>query len=173
MSTVCPISVSLPQESATERLALLLSQALCTHRNQILLQGFNLRLEGNLGAGKTSFTRALLRALGVTGRVRSPTFELVEDYEVLQGLDFHHFDFYRFASPIEFDEAGFRDLFGPGVLTACEWCEKAGSFLPKGDLCITLTVQGNGREGQLIALSDFGKLLANEVETQWLAHAEP
>lgn len=167
------MSYSLPQESTTQHLAQLLSDSLSRHRDIILQQGCNLRLEGNLGAGKTAFTRALLRALGVSGRVRSPTFELVEDYEVLQGLDFHHFDFYRFASPVEFDEAGFRDLFGPGVVTACEWCEKAGSFLPPGDLCLTLTVTDNGRTGRFTALSEFGTLLANEVQTQWLAHAEP
>lgn len=163
---------SLVQESDTERLARLVAQSLSAHRAEIAQQGFNLRLEGNLGAGKTSFTRALLRSLGVTGRVRSPTFELVEDYEVL-GMDFHHFDFYRFASPVEFDEAGFRDLFGPGSITAGEWCEKAGSFLPPADLTLSLLVVGTGRQGTLKAASALGEKVVTEVQSPWQATAEP
>ena len=114
-----------------------------------------------------AFTRALLRALGVAGRVRSPTFELVEEYDVLDGCVFYHFDFYRFESPREFEEAGFRDMFGSGRITACEWSEKAADYLPAADLEITLTVDKAARRAHLAALSDAGKKVLNEV----LGHA--
>ena len=115
------------------------------------------------GAGKTTFTRALLRACGVTGRVRSPTFELVEDYEIGRALEFHHFDFYRFESPEEFDEAGFRELFGPGMVTACEWSDKAAPYLPEADLEITLAVEGLSRHAKLAAYSNLGRLVLAEA----------
>ena len=94
-----------------------------------------------------------MRHLGVTGRVKSPTFELVSDYDVLDGIAFHHFDFYRFESPIEFDEAGFRDLFGPGSITASEWSDKAGEFLPSADLELVIAICGTERDVTLKAYS--------------------
>ena len=147
----------------TERFAQRVAQALLNHESEIAEAGFNLRLTGGLGAGKTTFTRALLRACGVTGRVRSPTFELVEDYEIGRALEFHHFDFYRFESPEEFDEAGFRELFGPGMVTACEWSDKAAPYLPEADLEITLAVEGLSRRATLAVSSELGRLLLAET----------
>ena len=95
-------------------------------------------LEGPLGAGKTTFARHLLHALGVEGRIKSPTYAVVEIYE----LDDHaisHFDFYRFDDPQEWEDAGLRDLFGAPGLKLVEWAEKAEPLLPVPDLRVTIT----------------------------------
>ena len=155
--------IFLSEEAQTEALARSFAAALAQGRESIVLQGFNLRLTGDLGAGKTTFTRALLRALGVRGRVRSPTFELLEEYDVLEGIPFYHFDFYRFESPREFEEAGFREMFGPGRITACEWSEKAADYLPAADLEMTLVVQDEGRSARLCALSALASAMVSDV----------
>ena len=156
--------VRLSEEAQTVRFAEHLADALTHVREAICQSGFNLRLTGDLGAGKTTLTRALLRHLGVTGRVKSPTFELVSDYDVLDGIAFHHFDFYRFESPIEFDEAGFRDLFGPGSITASEWSDKAGEFLPSADLELVIAICGTERDVTLKAYSMAGHRVLEELK---------
>lgn len=90
-----------------------------------------------MGAGKTTLVRHLLHALGVTGRIKSPTYAVVEPYE-LPGLDAWHFDFYRFADPREWEDAGFRDIFASRGLKLVEWPEKAAAMLPTPDLDIAL-----------------------------------
>ena len=102
------------------------------------LQDATLELDGPLGAGKTTFVRHLLRALGVAGRVKSPTYAVVEPYEV-GGLRIGHFDFYRFDDPQEWEDAGLRDLFGAPGLKLVEWAEKAEPLLPVPDLRVTIT----------------------------------
>ena len=92
-------------------------------------------LHGPLGAGKTCFVRALLRSLGVEGRIKSPTYAVMEPYR-LPGLDVWHFDFYRFDDPREWEDAGFRELFTQPGLKVCEWPEKAEGLLPVPDLAI-------------------------------------
>lgn len=156
--------IRLSDETHTVRFAEHLADALTHVREAICQSGFNLRLTGDLGAGKTTLTRALLRHLGVTGRVKSPTFELVSDYDVLDGIAFHHFDFYRFESPIEFDEAGFRDLFGPGSITASEWSDKAGEFLPSADLELVIAICGTERDVTLKAYSMAGHRVLEELK---------
>nr|WP_245213965.1 tRNA (adenosine(37)-N6)-threonylcarbamoyltransferase complex ATPase subunit type 1 TsaE [Rhodoferax sp. AJA081-3] len=94
-------------------------------------------LHGDLGAGKTTFVRHLLHALGVTGRIKSPTYAVVEPYE-LSNLNIWHFDFYRFADPREWEDAGFRDIFASPGLKLAEWPEKAGTMLPCADMDITI-----------------------------------
>jgi tRNA threonylcarbamoyladenosine biosynthesis protein TsaE len=92
-------------------------------------------LEGDLGAGKTTFVRHLLQAMGVTGRIKSPTYAVVESYDM---INLWHFDFYRFNDPLEWEEAGFRDIFaGPGYKLA-EWPQKAEGLLPKQDIAILI-----------------------------------
>jgi len=96
-------------------------------------------LHGPLGAGKTTFARHLLHALGVTGRVKSPTYAVMEPYEVAAvhpALMIWHFDFYRFNDPQEFEDAGFRDVFASTGLKLAEWPEKADGLLPVPDLRI-------------------------------------
>ena len=95
-----------------------------------------IELQGELGAGKTTFVRHLLRALGITGRVKSPTYAVVEPHEAPDGLAIFHFDCYRFNDPQEWDDAGFRDIFiGPG-LKLVEWPDNARSRLPPCDIAI-------------------------------------
>jgi tRNA threonylcarbamoyladenosine biosynthesis protein TsaE len=99
------------------------------------IAGAFIALHGNLGAGKTTLVRHLLRALGVQGRIKSPTYAVVEPYE-LPGQPVWHFDFYRFEDPREWEDAGFRDIFaGPGLKIA-EWPDKAAALLPTADLDI-------------------------------------
>ncbi|MDQ6679819.1 MAG: tRNA (adenosine(37)-N6)-threonylcarbamoyltransferase complex ATPase subunit type 1 TsaE [Pseudomonadota bacterium] len=119
-----------------------------------------IELHGPLGAGKTTLARHLLRALGVRGHVKSPTYALLEPYEVTLGettLQVSHFDFYRFDEPQEWEDAGFRDVFaGPG-LKLVEWPEKAAGLLPVCDLRITIEpLADERREVRLEALSAVG-----------------
>ena len=95
-------------------------------------------LHGDLGAGKTTFVRHLLRALGIEGRIKSPTYAVVEPHEAPDGLAIFHFDFYRFNDPREWEDAGFRDIFaGPGLKLA-EWPDNAAGHLPVADLAIKI-----------------------------------
>ena len=99
-----------------------------------------IELRGDLGAGKTTLVRHLLRALGVTERIKSPTYAVVEPHEV-PGLAIWHFDFFRFSDSREWEDAGFRDIFaGPGLKLA-EWPENAGALLPPADLVVRIDVQ--------------------------------
>ncbi|MGO4389773.1 tRNA (adenosine(37)-N6)-threonylcarbamoyltransferase complex ATPase subunit type 1 TsaE [Variovorax sp. M-6] len=112
-----------------------LAQALA--RSPALRDAF-ISLQGDLGAGKTTFVRHLLRALGIAGRIKSPTYAVVEPHEAPDGLAIFHFDFYRFSDPREWEDAGFRDIFaGPGVKLA-EWPENAAGRIPLADLAIKI-----------------------------------
>ena len=95
-------------------------------------------LDGELGAGKTTFVRHLLRALGITGRIKSPTYAVVEPHETPDGLAVHHFDFYRFGDPSEWDDAGFRDIFAAPGLKLAEWPNNAAGRIPLADLAIKI-----------------------------------
>ena len=117
-----------------------------------------IELQGPLGAGKTTFVRHLLRALGVQGRIKSPTYAVVEPYELQRTpqddrpLAIWHFDFYRFDDPREWEDAGFRDIFASPGLKLAEWPEKAARFLPRADLVIRIDVQTDAtRRVQLLA----------------------
>jgi tRNA threonylcarbamoyladenosine biosynthesis protein TsaE len=94
-------------------------------------------LEGPLGAGKTTFVRHLLRALGVQGRVKSPTYAVLEPYDV-NGVAVSHLDFYRFEHAREWDDAGLRDVFGAPGLKLAEWPSHARDALPVPDLRVTI-----------------------------------
>ena len=129
------------------------------------LDGALLTLHGDLGAGKTTFTRHLLQALGVRGSIKSPTYALVELYEAPQGtghagFPVSHFDFYRFKDPQEWEDAGLRELMaGPG-LKLVEWPEMAGQLLPRADLAVHITVgEDEGRSVRFDALSPLGRSL--------------
>ena len=105
-----------------------------------------IELHGPLGAGKTTFVRHLLHALGVQGRIKSPTYAVLEQY-ALPGLDILHFDFYRFNDPREWDDAGFRELFAQPGLKLCEWPERAAGRLPAPDLSLHIEpLEGDARQ---------------------------
>jgi tRNA threonylcarbamoyladenosine biosynthesis protein TsaE len=165
--------IDLPAPADTDRLGRALAEACREHAGALRACGLQVNLSGDLGSGKTALVRAWLRALGVTGPVRSPSFTVLEPYVVslhqspaagrpgveaqsVSSLDFYHFDFYRFADPREFS-IGFRDLFGAGSICAIEWPEKAVGELPDPDLAIRLTVEGDGRRGELTASSELGR----------------
>ncbi len=119
----------------------------------------SITLHGDLGAGKTTLVRQLLRALGVAGRIKSPTYAVVEPHEA-PGLAIWHFDFYRFNDPQEWEDAGFRELFASPGLKLSEWPEKAGALLPVADMAIHLEAQTNlSRTVQLQAHTALGQQL--------------
>ncbi|MEY5098431.1 MAG: hypothetical protein RJA36_1150, partial [Pseudomonadota bacterium] len=99
-----------------------------------------IELHGPLGAGKTTFVRHLLRALGVAGRIKSPSYAVLEPHEA-RGLAISHFDFYRFEDPREWEDAGFRDVFAEAGLKLVEWPEKARGLMPAPDLSLELLVR--------------------------------
>jgi tRNA threonylcarbamoyladenosine biosynthesis protein TsaE len=103
-------------------------------------------LHGDLGAGKTTFVRHLLHAMGVSGRIKSPTYAVVEPHQAsgpLGDVAVWHFDFYRFDDPREWEDAGFRDVFASPGLKLVEWPDKAGPYLPVADLAIHLLTQAD------------------------------
>jgi tRNA threonylcarbamoyladenosine biosynthesis protein TsaE len=125
-------NIAWPDEAATAAFA----KALANHPaiGRALIE-----LQGDLGAGKTTFVRHLLKSLGVEGRIKSPTYAVVEPY-TLPKMNIWHFDFYRFNDPREWEEAGFRDIFASAGLKLVEWPEKAGPHLPQPDLLLHLEV---------------------------------
>jgi len=118
--------------------------------------GMVIYLSGELGAGKTTLARGILRALGHPGRVKSPSYALVEPYEVSR-LYLYHFDFYRFTDPRELEEAGFREYFRPDAVCLVEWPENAAGLLPAADVRIRLEASGSGREAGIEAGTEAGK----------------
>ena len=125
------------------------------------LRNAYVELHGTLGAGKTTFARHLLHALGVAGRVKSPTYAVMEPYELPGGMVWH-FDFYRFNDPQEWEDAGFRDVFASPGLKLAEWPEKAEGLLPAPDLRIHIELlDGDARRVTLAAVTPRGlELLA-------------
>lgn len=120
------------------------------------LANATLTLHGDLGAGKTTFVRHLLRALGVAGRIKSPTYAVVEPHQAPPapawpaGLSVSHFDFYRFGDPREWEDAGFREVFADPGLKLVEWPEKAQGLMPVPDLSLELATQED--ESRIVTL---------------------
>ena len=154
--TILPIVKTLvwPDEAATAAYATQLAAAL-TRANLSAC----IALHGDLGAGKTTFVRHLLHALGVTGRIKSPTYAVVEPYTVAAG-EVWHFDFYRFSDPREWEDAGFRDIFASPGLKLCEWPQNAAGVMPTPDLEFDLQVNDHEqRQVQITALTPRGQEL--------------
>ncbi|MET0265677.1 MAG: tRNA (adenosine(37)-N6)-threonylcarbamoyltransferase complex ATPase subunit type 1 TsaE [Duganella sp.] len=149
--TTAHFQTHLPDEAATSALGAALARALAP--------GLTIYLHGDLGAGKTALTRALLHAAGHVGTVKSPTYTLSEPYQVqLDGspVGVIHFDLYRMGSPEEFLDAGFREDFNGSNICLVEWPEKAEGVLPPADIDLYLTVAGHGRTVELQASTALG-----------------
>lgn len=141
------LSLSLPDEAATLALGSALSQTLAP--------GLVIWLEGDLGSGKTTLVRGVLRGLGYGGNVKSPTFTLVELYAI-SSLNLHHFDFYRFSQPEEYLDAGLDEYFQGGAICLVEWPDKAGEYLAPADLRIALAIADTGRRADFVSLTEAG-----------------
>ncbi|MDO9422394.1 MAG: tRNA (adenosine(37)-N6)-threonylcarbamoyltransferase complex ATPase subunit type 1 TsaE [Herminiimonas sp.] len=129
--------------------------------------GLTIYLHGDLGAGKTALTRAMLHAMGHDGHVKSPTYTLAEPYAIeFDGLTVNviHFDLYRMASAEEFLDAGFREYFNHQTICIVEWPEKAETVLPPPDINISLSVAGEGRDVELQASSEQGVECLNRLK---------
>ncbi|QXL85675.1 tRNA (adenosine(37)-N6)-threonylcarbamoyltransferase complex ATPase subunit type 1 TsaE [Comamonas sp. NLF-1-9] len=143
-------------EADTERFAQRLARA------PQLANAF-IALQGELGAGKTTLVRHLLRALGVSGRIKSPTYAVVEPYAV-GDLAIWHFDFYRFDDPREWEDAGFRDIFASPGLKLAEWPQNAQKCLPDADLALEIEVEDDeNRRVTLRAATPRGHALLSEL----------
>lgn len=119
-------------------------------------------LQGNLGAGKTTFSRGVLRGLGFKGRVKSPTYTLVEPYSQ-DDWQVYHFDLYRVSDAEELEYMGMRDFLDERSLCLVEWPEKGEGFLPVADVRITLQPQAEGREAHLVGQTDKGKRILESL----------
>ncbi len=128
MAAILETELLWPDEAAAQVTADALAAALLPSPDALI------ELHGPLGAGKTTFVRLLLRALGVQGRIKSPSYAVMESYELPGAGSASHFDFYRFGDPREWEDAGFRDVFAAPGLKLCEWPEKAAGQLPPPDL---------------------------------------
>lgn len=123
------LQLMLPDEQATSTLAACLARA--------LTPGLHIQLIGDLGAGKTTLVRGVLRALGFRGRVKSPSYSLIEPYEV-SSLYLYHLDLYRLNTPRELIDAGLRDVFGDSAVCFVEWPQRGGDALPAPDVSLEL-----------------------------------
>src|SRR5207253_9992459 len=140
--------LKLPDAAATTRLGTALAAG--------VLPGRVLHLSGELGSGKTTLVRGLLRALGIRGAVKSPTYAWVEPYRIVS-IDLYHFDFYRFDKKTEWLSSGLREYFRPDAVCVVEWPERAGSLLSPPDLAIQLSYQGDARQAGVEAHSAEGE----------------
>jgi len=145
----------------------LADEAATLHFGEVLAKAIQpnltIYLHGDLGAGKTTLVRGLLQALGYKGKVKSPTYTLVESYEVeynvVSRLTIYHFDLYRFNDDEEWESAGFRDYFNAQSVCIIEWPEKAQNVLPMPDINITFTIKNVGNNiGRNVNLSAHSKL---------------
>ena len=141
------LELELPDETATEAFGARLAALLCA--------GDVVHLAGELGAGKTTLVRGVLRALGHAGAVKSPTYTLVESYQ-LGALTVHHFDLYRLRDPLELEDLGVRDYQDGAAVLLIEWPERGAGAVPAADLVLELALAGRGRRLRAAGASTRG-----------------
>ena len=146
--------IQLPTEEASNDVA----KRLALYITPPLVLGFN----ADLGVGKSTLIRSLLRAWGVRGAIKSPTFSLVESYE-LEDFTVHHFDLYRIDHEDELMTLGFREYFENEAVICIEWVSKAGEALPRIDLRFNMEIMGTGRQLTLQALTESGMDVLNAL----------
>lgn len=150
--------LSLPDAAATLRLGEALAAGVAAGRA--------LHLRGELGSGKTTVVRGILRGLGYAGRVKSPTYTLVEPY-TLSSIHLYHFDFYRFRDRSEWTASGFREYFDSQSACLVEWPERAGDLLALPDLELRLEFAGEARKARLLARSQAGEAWLSAARSRW------
>jgi tRNA threonylcarbamoyladenosine biosynthesis protein TsaE len=128
-----------------------------------LAPGLVIYLQGDLGAGKTTFARGVLRGLGYVNKVRSPTYALVELYKFSK-LYLYHFDFYRFKDPRELDDAGFRECFTAESVALVEWPQKAATVLPAADVTVSIRSEADGRLVEIKAHTEAGRRCIEQLQ---------
>ena len=151
------IVVSLDNVEATEKLGAVLANA--------LPEGVLVFLEGELGTGKTSLVRGVLRELGHQGAVKSPTYTLLEEYS-LAGKEIIHFDLYRLTDPEELDLIGIRDYFNGKACCFIEWPQRGQDYLPQEDIEIQISLAGSGRLARISAHSEPGMKLMKSIQIE-------
>jgi tRNA threonylcarbamoyladenosine biosynthesis protein TsaE len=172
------LKFSIKDESAMMDFAARMSHCLTASKANHLSKGQLIFLEGDLGAGKTTFVRGFLRKLGYNGAVKSPTFTLVESYSIVnqegvkqervkqekEELNIFHFDLYRLTDPEELDYMGITDYFDGEAIVLIEWPDKGQGFLPLADLVINIAYLGKGREIVLSTQTEKGKQLMASIK---------
>lgn len=151
------LALHLADEGDTEALGAALAPSLAP--------GLVVWLQGDLGAGKTTLVRGVLRALGHAGKVKSPTYTLIEPYTVSR-LNLYHFDFYRFTSSEEYLDAGLDEYFAGQGACLVEWPDKALPYVPRPDVELRLTVAASGRRAELRALTEAGRTCVTEISSR-------
>jgi len=154
------LSVTAADAEATTAAGTALAAALPAGANGLLVT-----LAGELGAGKTTLARAMLRYWGVTGTVRSPTYTLVEPYQI-DGRTILHFDLYRLGGPAELEALGYRELRAGSALSLLEWPERGGDAVGPADIACEIAWQGDGRRLEFAAGSDAGRAWLAALQAQ-------
>ena len=158
MSDFGSVRLFLKDEAATVKAGTQLAVALNT--------GAVIYLEGDLGAGKTTFTRGVLRACGYQGSVKSPTYTLCEPYELSDDRQLCLFDLYRLSNPEELEFLGIRDYVASNAILFIEWPNRGEGWLPPADLSVSLSESGEGRELTMVALTARGGVMAAQFGEQ-------
>jgi tRNA threonylcarbamoyladenosine biosynthesis protein TsaE len=156
------LTLHLPDAAATTRVGAALAPALAG--------GMVVALQGDLGAGKTTLARGVLRALGVSGPIKSPSYALVEHYP-LSSIYFYHLDFYRFENPAEWETAGLAECFRTDSVCLIEWPERVAALLPPFDLTLALSPAPSTRDGRTLvarANSEPGKRCMSAIEAAFV-----